>query len=360
VLKTYEYDAKQSVGLYRPGAYDSYIVNSYPDRSHYLALRIYYWPAKETLNPILLIQLDSMIKAKHLRKKYGDKVAVNDVSFQVQTGKVTGFLGPNGAGKSTTMRMMLGLSSGDGITLYDGKQLQDYSKPSELVGVLLEAKAFHPTRSARNHLKILATQGGVPLKRVDEVLDIVGLKTEAKQGPGKFSLGMSQRLGLAAALLASPKYLLLDEPANGLDPEGIVWLRNFLKSYTDNEHGVFVSSHLLSEMSQLADNVVVIGRGKLLADTSIKEFIDSNVGNYVFIRVDNLDKLIKLLDEKRITYKKKSGGLELTQTKTDAIGKLAFEAKVTVLELTKKSASLEEAFLEVTAGSEEYQGQETF
>lgn len=299
-----------------------------------------------------------MIKAEHLVKKYGDKVAVNDLSFKVQTGKVTGFLGPNGAGKSTTMRLMLGLANGSGTTLYDGKRLKKYPQPSKIVGVLLEAKAFHPTRTARNHLKILATQGGIPLKRVDEVLDIVGLMQEANKGPGKFSLGMSQRLGLAAALLANPKYLMLDEPANGLDPEGIFWLRNFLKSYSDSDHGVLVSSHLLSEMSQLADNVVVIGRGKVLADTSMKEFINGNVGTSVFVRVAGLDKFTSFLDSRRMAYRKKSGGLELNKAKTDEIGKLAFEAKVPVLELSVHSASLEQAFLEVTAGTEEYHGQE--
>ncbi len=299
-----------------------------------------------------------MIKAEHLSKKFGDKAAVNDISFTIHTGKVTGFLGPNGAGKSTTMRLMLGLASGEGVTLFDSKKLRDYAKPSDLVGVLLEAKAFHPSRSARNHLKILATQGGVPLSRVDEVLDIVGLKEEAKKGPGKFSLGMSQRLGLAAALLAEPKYLLLDEPANGLDPEGIVWLRNFLKSYAENDHGVFVSSHLLSEMSQLADNVVVIGRGKLLADTSMKGFIAGNVGTSVFIRVDGLEKFMAFLDKQKVSYIKKSGGLELDKAKTDFVGKLAYQAKVPVLELSMKTASLEQAFLEVTAGTEEYQGRE--
>ena len=297
-----------------------------------------------------------MIKAEHLTKKFGDKSAVNDISFEVETGKVTGFLGPNGAGKSTTMRLMLGLASGSGDTLYGGKPLHSYARPSEVVGILLEAKSFHPTRSARNHLKILATAGNVPISRVDEVLDIVGLKSEAKKGPGKFSLGMSQRLGLAAALLGNPKYLLLDEPANGLDPEGIVWLREFLKSYAAEDHGVFISSHLLSEMSLLADNVVVIGRGKVLADTSMKQFISGNVSTTVFVRVPATEKLAKALDDKKITYKKDGKGLELFKVNTDTIGKLAFEHKIPVLELATRSASLEEAFLEVTAGSEEYTG----
>lgn len=297
-----------------------------------------------------------MIEVKHLSKVYKKKLAVNDISFSVETGKVTGFLGPNGAGKSTTMRLMLGLNSGKGSTLYDGKKLSNYAKPSEVVGILLEAKAFHPTRSAREHLKILATEGGQPLSRVDEVLDMVGLKNEAKKGPGKFSLGMSQRLGLAAALLANPTYLILDEPANGLDPEGIVWLREFLKSYADKDHGVFVSSHLLSEMSQLAENLVVIGKGKLLANTSMKKFVDGSVSSTVYIRVSDTDKLEKALDKKKIDYVKDGKGLELSKVKTDEIGKLAFESKLQVLELTTRTASLEEAFLEVTSGSEEYIG----
>lgn len=297
-----------------------------------------------------------MIKVQHLSKKFDKKLAVDDISFQIDTGKVTGFLGPNGAGKSTTMRLMLGLAIGGGSTLYDGKLLHSYGQPSKVVGILLEATAFHPTRTARNHLKILATAGNIPLKRVDEVLDIVGLKSEAKHGPGKFSLGMEQRLGLAAALLANPSYLLLDEPANGLDPEGMVWLREFLKSYTDKDHGVFISSHLLSEMFQLADNVVVIGKGKLLADMPMKDFIVSNVSTTVFVRVEDNDKLAKILDAQDIKFSKSDNGLEVMGVKTDKVGKLAFDNKLPMLELTTKSASLEEAFLEVTAGSEEFTG----
>jgi len=297
-----------------------------------------------------------VIKAEHLVKKYGDKIAVNDISFEVPTGKVTGFLGPNGAGKSTTMRLMLGLANGGGTTLFNGKPLHKYKNPSEMVGTLLEAKAFHPTRSARNHLEVLAIEGNVPKSRVDEVLDIVGLKSEAKNAPGKFSLGMSQRLGLAAALLASPKFLLLDEPANGLDPEGIVWLRESLISYADSNHGVFISSHLLSEMSQLADNVVVVGRGQMLANTSMKEFIAGSVGSTVYIRVSDNKKMMAVLDKEKIKYKKLDSGLDISESKTDKIGKLAYENKLTVLELSTKSASLEEAFLEITSGTEEFAG----
>jgi len=297
-----------------------------------------------------------VIEVKHLKKTFGDKVAVNDISFSIETGKVTGFLGPNGAGKSTTMKLMLGLAEGQGQTLFNGKPLSNYDRPSEMVGILLEAKSFHPTRSAHKHLEILATEGSVPKKRVDEVLDVVGLTSEAKEGPGKFSLGMSQRLGLAAALLANPKYLMLDEPANGLDPEGMVWLREFLKSYADNDHGVFVSSHLLSEMSLLADNVVVIGKGKLLADTDMKEFIAGNVGTSVYVRVADNDKFAKILDKENISYSRTEGGFSIGKLKTDKIGRLAFNNNLAVLELATKTASLEDAFLEVTAGSEEFNG----
>ncbi|HUS25959.1 MAG TPA: ATP-binding cassette domain-containing protein [Nevskiaceae bacterium] len=300
-----------------------------------------------------------MIKAASLGKNYRKKVAVDNLSFQVETGKVTGFLGPNGAGKSTTMRLMLGLDNGRGTTTFDGKRLHEYARPSEVVGILLEAKAFHPTRSARNHLKILAAAGGMPDKRVDEVLDIVGLKDVAKKKPGKFSLGMSQRLGIAAALLGKPKYLMLDEPANGLDPEGIAWLRQFIKDYADEGKGVFVSSHLLSEMSQMADNVVVIGKGKLIADTSISKLLSGSTHSGVFVRAGNVSKLEAALTTKKIAFQKADGGLKLTGVKTDEIGKLAFQAGVPVLELANHNASLEEAFLELTAGTEEYKAHTT-
>lgn len=295
-----------------------------------------------------------MIEAQHLSKKYRKKVAVDDISFNVETGKVTGFLGPNGAGKSTTMRLMLGLDSGGGSTTFDGKKLHSYAQPSQMVGILLEAKAFHPTRSARNHLRILADAGGVPQARVNEVLDIVGLTDVAKKRPGKFSLGMSQRLGIAAAILGNPKYLMLDEPANGLDPEGIAWLRDFLKSYADAGNAVFVSSHLLSEMSQMADNIVVIGRGKMIASTSMAEIISGNGHAGVFVRSPKLSQLTRILESKKLSTEKLNGGLKVIGSSTDAIGKLAYEAGVPVYELANQAASLEEAFLQLTAGSEEY------
>lgn len=295
-----------------------------------------------------------MIKARNLTKKYRKKVAVRDLSFDVETGKVTGFLGPNGAGKSTTMRLMLGLDNGGGSTTYDSKRLRDYPNPSQVVGILLEAKAFHPTRTARNHLKVLAAAGGIPYSRVDEVLDIVGLKDVAKDKPGKFSLGMSQRLGIAAAILGQPKYLILDEPANGLDPEGIAWLRQFLRDYAKNGRGVLVSSHLLSEMSQMADNVVVIGKGKLIADTSIRKLV-AGAGSAVFVRATNKSALEKALDKAELKYKAADGGLVIEAVRTDDVGKLAHDANLTILELSPRSASLETAFLELTEGKAEYE-----
>ena len=298
-----------------------------------------------------------MITVEHLSKTYKKKQAVSDLSFKVEAGKVTGFLGPNGAGKSTTMRLMLGLDNGGGKTLFDERPLHSYARPSEMVGILLEAKAFHPTRSARQHLRILADAGGISQTRVDEVLAEVGLSDVAKKGPGKFSLGMSQRLGIAAALLGRPKYLMLDEPANGLDPEGIAWLREFLKNYADQGNGVFVSSHLLSEMAQMADNVVVIGRGKLIADTSIAALTSQNGHRGVFVRSSKLSVLERKLKGKGET-RKENGGLLVTGMTSDHIGKLAFELGVPIYELSPQNASLEEAFLELTAGSEEYTGKE--
>lgn len=294
-----------------------------------------------------------MIETKHLTKKYKKKLAVSDISFKVETGKVTGFLGPNGAGKSTTMRLMLGLDNGGGRTTFDGKQLTEHASPASVVGILLEAKSFHPTRSARNHLKVLATEGGIPLKRVDEVLDIVGLASEAKKGPGKFSLGMSQRLGLAAAILAEPKYLILDEPANGLDPEGVAWLRKFLSDYADRGNAVFVSSHLLSEMQLMADNIVVIGKGKLIADTSMKQ-LTSGAHAGVFVRSSKLATLATALAAKKIDFEKADGGLKISGRTSDEIGKLAFASGVPLLELANRSASLEDIFLQLTENESEF------
>jgi ABC-2 type transport system ATP-binding protein len=300
-----------------------------------------------------------MITVEHLKKRYHKTTAVDDISFIVQTGKVTGFLGPNGAGKSTTMRLMLGLDKGEGRTTYDGKPLHSYERPSKVVGILLDAKAFHPTRLARRHLKVLAVAGGIPNSRIDEVLELVGLTSVAKKTPGKFSLGMAQRLGLAAAILGNPKYLILDEPANGLDPEGIVWLREFLKNYADQGNAVFVSSHLLTEMSLMADNVVVIGKGKVVANTSIRELTSGSTHSSIFVRATKMAQLERLVKEASLQYTKGDGGLKVTGVPTDTVGKMAFDAGIPILELSNHNASLEDVFLDLTEGSEEFKGAST-
>jgi len=226
-----------------------------------------------------------------------------------------------------------------------------------MVGVLLEAKAFHPTRSARSHLKVLADAGNIPHSRVAEVLDIVGLKDVAKKRPGKFSLGMAQRLGVAAAILGKPKYLILDEPANGLDPEGIAWLRDFLKNYADEGNAVFVSSHLLSEMALMADNVVVIGKGKLIANSSMDVLVAGNGNSTVFVRSTKPKILQAALAKDGHVVTPKDGGFTVAGLKTDDIGKLAFRQGIAILELAPHMASLEDTFLELTASAQEYQTQ---
>jgi ABC-2 type transport system ATP-binding protein len=295
-----------------------------------------------------------MIEAHNLTKSYKKKFAVNDISFTVESGKVTGFLGPNGAGKSTTMRLMLGLDHGGGSTTFDGKFLHQYKQPSQVVGILLDAKAFHPARTARNHLRILAAAGNIPDSRVEEVLEIVGLSEVAKKKPGKFSLGMSQRLGIAAALLGEPKYLILDEPANGLDPEGIAWLREFLKSYAAKGNAVFVSSHLLSEIALMAENIVIIGKGQLIANTSIKDLESGEGYTSVFVRSNKLEQLEKLLGSHKIVSEKQKAGLKASGVSTDIIGKLAFENNIPILELANQSTSLEDIFLDLTENAQEF------
>jgi ABC-2 type transport system ATP-binding protein len=295
-----------------------------------------------------------MIRAEHLAKRYGNTVAVDDISFEVETGKVTGFLGPNGAGKSTTMRLMLGLDRGVGATTYDGKTLHDYRRPPHVVGMLLEAGAFHPTRTARNHLSVLATAGAIPAARVDDALDAVGLLHVSDRRPGKFSMGMSQRLGIAAAILGEPKYLILDEPANGLDPEGIFWLRRFLKDYAARGNAVFISSHLLAELAQMVDDVVVIGKGKLIASTSMRDLIASRSPGRVFVRTDHTQQFEKLLAQHALVYERVGDGFTIAGLTTDDLSRLAFEARIPLLELASRAGSLEDVFLELTEGAEEY------
>jgi ABC-2 type transport system ATP-binding protein len=298
-----------------------------------------------------------VIEVRGLTKSFGRHKAVDNLTFTVQPGVVTGFLGPNGAGKSTTMRLMLDLDHGAGTTTFDGKKFRDIPRPMRVVGVLLEAKAFHPTRTARNHLRMLAAPTHVSDKRVDEVLDLVGLTSVANKKPKSFSLGMGQRLGLAAALLGDPDIVLLDEPANGLDPQGITWLRDLLKAYAQQGKTVFASSHLLNEMALLADHLVVIGRGKLLADMAMSEFVAQSSHTSVIVRTPHYAKLSELLTARGVQVTEEPyGRLSLTGMEQDAVGELAFAEGMVVHELTTRTATLEEAFLEATAGAEEFHG----
>ncbi|MFD2081957.1 ABC-2 type transport system ATP-binding protein [Actinopolymorpha cephalotaxi] len=298
------------------------------------------------------------IEARNLTKIYGGKRAVDDLSFSVEPGVVTGFLGPNGAGKSTTMRLMLGLDHGGGQTRFDGQPYSRITHPMRHVGAVLEAKAFHPTRTARNHLTMLAAANGIPRQRVDVVLDHVGLTDVAGHRPKTFSLGMGQRLGLASALLGDPHTLILDEPANGLDPQGITWLRNFLKSFASTGRTVFVSSHLLAEMGLMADRLVVIGRGRLIASGEVQDFVRKASHTAVLVRTPQADRLTEALRAQQVWAEPQGdGSLVVNGLDQAKVGELAFSAGVVLHELTTRTATLEEAFLEATGGSEEYVAQ---
>jgi ABC-2 type transport system ATP-binding protein len=295
------------------------------------------------------------VEAIGLGKSYRGVRAVDDVSFRLEPGVVTGFLGPNGAGKSTTMRLMLGLDAGEGSTLWDGKALRDHDHVTRVVGAHLDAKFFHPSRTARNHLRMLATEARIPASRIDEVLNLVGLNDVAKKRPSGFSLGMGQRLGLAGAILAEPRVLMLDEPANGLDPQSIQWLRDFLRHYAQRGNIVFVSSHLLSEMQVMADQLVVIARGRLVADESLADFVARSTRNDVLVRVRDRDALLGVLERAGlVAVAEGDDGLAVTTADTGRVGDLAFEAGIAVQELTRRSATLEDAFLELTSGDQEY------
>src|SRR5690625_4129163 len=300
-----------------------------------------------------------MITAQGLRKVYGQKVAVDDLSFEVNPGHVTGFLGPNGAGKSTTMRLMLGLDNGAGETRFGGRRYTEIKHPMREIGAVLEANAFHPTRSARNHLRMLARANAIPASRADEVLHMVGLTEVAKKQPRGFSLGMGQRLGLAAALLGDPGTLILDEPANGLDPHGIQWLRDVLKSLASEGRSVFVSSHLLAEMSLMADQLVVIGRGQLIDYGPVEGFVSKFTKGTVVVRSPQAERLATLLREKEgVTVEARTSEGEIAVHGSDAatIGELAHQQGVVLHELATQTATLEQAFLSATGESEEYVG----
>ncbi|MDJ0341510.1 ATP-binding cassette domain-containing protein [Streptomyces sp. H10-C2] len=297
-----------------------------------------------------------MIELQGLTKRYGDKTAVDDLTFTVRPGVVTGFLGPNGAGKSTTMRMMLDLDSPTGgSVLIDGKHYRDLSEPLKYIGALLEAKAIHGGRTAYNHLLCLAQSNRIPVSRVDEVLEAVGLTSVADKRSKGFSLGMGQRLGIAAALLGDPEILMFDEPVNGLDPEGIHWIRNLMKELAARGRTVFVSSHLMSEMALTAEHLIVIGRGKLMADTSMADFIEKNSRSYVRVRTPDPEKLRDALAAASITsVTTLDGAFEIQDGDPARIGELAARHQLVLHELSPQLASLEEAFMQLTADSVEY------
>ena len=297
-----------------------------------------------------------MIEARGLTKRYGQKVAVDDLSFTVQPGHVTGFLGPNGAGKSTTMRMMLGLDNPTaGEVRINGKRYSDLTHPLRTVGALLDAKWVHPNRSARAHLRWMARSNGIGMQRVDEVLEQVGLTEVARRKAGGFSLGMSQRLGIATALLGDPEVLLFDEPVNGLDPEGIHWIRRFMQGLAAEGRTVFVSSHLLSEMALTAEELVVIGRGKLIAQCSTAEFVDNAGSTSVLVRSPGAQQLQQLLGEQFTVRTSEADRLVVDGATTEQIGELAAEHQIVLHELTAQRGSLEDAFMQMTSDSVEYQ-----
>ena len=300
-----------------------------------------------------------MIELRGLTKVYGPTKAVDDLSFTVKPGIVTGFLGPNGAGKSTTMRMILGLDQPtSGAALIDGKPYRELKTPLRTVGALLDAKWVHPNRSARAHLQWMAASNGIPKSRVDEVLGLVGLSEVAGKKAGGFSLGMSQRLGLAGALLGDPKVLLFDEPVNGLDPEGIVWIRKFMQRLAAEGRTVLVSSHLLSEMALTAEQLVVIGRGRLISDSTVAEFVDRSSESTVRVRSPQLDALHAALTAHGLTVREEHSGSEavlvVVDSTTDAIGGLAGSQGIVLHELASVQGSLEDAFMKLTGDDVQY------
>ncbi|MGI5329727.1 ABC transporter ATP-binding protein [Actinomadura nitritigenes] len=314
-----------------------------------------------------------MIALRGLTKRYGDRTAVDGLSLEVAAGKVTGFLGPNGAGKSTTMRMIVGLDRPSaGAALVGGRRYAEFRHPLREVGALLEAKAVHPGRSARRHLLAMARSNGIAAGRVEEVLGLVGLEGVAGKRAGSFSLGMGQRLGIAGALLGDPGVLLFDEPVNGLDPDGVLWVRRLMRSLAAEGRTVFVSSHLMSEMQLTADRLVVIGRGRLIADAPVAEVIAASSRNAVRVRSPRAAELAACV-EARVeveaagpvprgdagrrgveVVRVSAEELVVTGLPVDRVGWLAFEAGVPLLELSEEKASLEEAYMELTGTSVEY------
>jgi len=297
-----------------------------------------------------------MIAARGLTKRYGDKLAVDDLTFTVRPGVVTGFLGPNGAGKSTTMRMILGLDAPTrGSVTVNGRPYREHTAPLREVGALLDARSVHPGRSARNHLLALAQTSGIPRSRVDEAVEAVGLESVARRRAGGFSLGMGQRLGIAAALLGDPRTVILDEPVNGLDTEGIRWIRSLLQDLAAEGRTVFVSSHLMGEMALTAQHLIVIGRGRLIADAGTEELIARAAPGVVRVRSTDPEALAALLRSRDVAVSGAGdGALAVSGLSTDEVGRAAGAAGITLLELAAQQASLEEAFVEMTRDAVEF------
>jgi ABC-2 type transport system ATP-binding protein len=297
-----------------------------------------------------------MITAEHLSKRYGDKRAVDDVGFTIRPGQVTGFLGPNGAGKSTTMRMIVGLDRPtSGTVTIGGKRYDQLKAPLREVGALLDAKAVHTGRSARDHLRAMAATHGIPTKRVDEVIGLTGLESVAGKRVGGFSLGMGQRLGIASALLGDPHTLILDEPVNGLDPEGVLWVRTFVKHLAAEGRTVFLSSHLMSEMALTADHVIVLGRGRVLADGPIDQLLRQWTATSVVVRTPHATQLAALFTRDGVSITRlEEHLLEITGVSSAEVGVAAAGAALVLHELTPKSGSLEDAYLSLTGDAVEY------
>jgi ABC-2 type transport system ATP-binding protein len=297
-----------------------------------------------------------MIEIRNLTKRFGDSVAVDDVSFDVVPGRVTGFLGPNGSGKSTTMRMIMGLDwPTSGTVTVNGRPYGQHRRPLFEVGALLDANAIHGGRTAYNHLLCLAQSNGISRDRVDDVIERVGLASVAHKRAGGFSLGMSQRLGIAGAMLGDPGVMLFDEPVNGLDPEGIRWIRNLLRSFAAEGRTILVSSHLMSEIALTADHLIVIGRGQLIADASVGEFIEQSTQNFVRVRSRQIEELARaVIAGGGTTWPEDDGALAISGLPIEAVGDLARDAGIALHELSPQLASLEEAFMELTRDSVEF------
>lgn len=301
-----------------------------------------------------------MIHAQGLTKRFADTTAVDGIDFTVEPGRVTGFLGPNGAGKSTTMRMILGLDAPTGGTVtVNGHRYVDSPAPLREIGALLDAHAVHPGRSARDHLRWLAASNGIPTTRVGEVLDLVGLDSVGGRRVGKFSLGMGQRLGVAAALLGDPSVVVLDEPVNGLDPEGIRWVRTLARQLADEGRTVFVSSHLMSEMALMADHLLVIGRGRILADCSMQDFMADHAASYVRVRTPEITAVAELLASRGAEVARHGDELHVQAMDAPTVGEVVAAGSLVLHELTLVRSSLEDAFMELTADSVEYHAQST-